>query len=63
MSKDLILRQMQGKPTNIRMDDMSLVTFNVILPHDLLQNESGVLNQTELRYKFISYRLPPFYDD
>lgn len=44
MSRDLILRQMQGKPTIIRMDEMSLVTFNVILPHDLLYNESSVLN-------------------
>ena len=47
----------------IRMDELSLVSFNVILPSDLLVNESGVLNETELRYKFISYNLPPFFND
>jgi hypothetical protein len=47
----------------IRMDELSLVSFNVILPSDLLLNESGVLNETELRYKFISYNLPPFFND
>ena len=45
------------------MDELSLVTFNVILPFDLLANQSSVLNETELRYKFISYLLPPFYDE
>jgi hypothetical protein len=45
------------------MDEMSQVTFNVILPPDLLVNESGVLNETELRYKFISYNLPPFFSE
>jgi hypothetical protein len=47
----------------IRMKELSSVSFNVILPSDLLVSESGVLNETELRYKFISYNLPPFFND
>jgi hypothetical protein len=45
------------------MKELSSVSFNVILPSDLLVNESGVLNETELRYKFISYNLPPFFNE
>lgn len=42
------------------MDDMSFLTFTVNLPGDLLVSDPGVLNETELRVKFVAYRANPF---
>jgi hypothetical protein len=43
------------------MDDLSLFTFNAFLPSDIFDTYPGVLNETEMRFKFISYYLPPFF--
>jgi hypothetical protein len=45
------------------MDDLTFLTFAVNLPPDLFNDTAQVLDQTEMRIKFVSYRLPPFFTD
>jgi len=39
---------------------MSFQTFTVNLPSELLHRTPGVLNETDLRIKFVAYRANPF---
>ena len=59
-ARDVLRSYENSTRIKVSLDEMSFQTFTVNLPSDLLANDPGVLNETELRYKFVAYRANPF---